>query len=45
MKIGIRRLKTLFNVLIISCLSVNVKAQIIHQQAYWGRVLARVKLR
>ena len=44
MKIEIRRLKTIFNVLIFICLLVNAKAQTLHQEAYWIRVLAKIKL-
>ena len=43
MKIELRRLKILCNVLIFTCLSIICKAQTLHQQAYWGRVLVKVK--
>ena len=44
MKLDFTRLKTLCNILIFSCLSLNVKAQTIHQQAYWTRAFAKIKL-
>ena len=44
MKIAFRHLKILCNVLIFSCLAIICKAQTLHQQAYWGRVLVKVKL-
>ena len=44
MNIAFRHLKILCNVLIFSCLSIICKAQTLHQQAYWGRVLVKVKL-
>ena len=44
MKIDFRYLKILCKILIFSCLSISVKAQTLHQQAYWTRVFAKIKL-
>ena len=44
MKLDFTRLKTLCDILIFSCLSLNVKAQTLHQQAYWTRAFAKIKL-
>ena len=44
MNIDFTRLKKLCKTLIFSCLSLNIKSQTIHQQAYWTRVFAKIKL-
>ena len=44
MKIHFSNLRILCNLLIFSCLSLNVKAQTLHQQAYWTRLYAKIKL-